>query len=246
MEVCQEWWAELDLSVFTTFRGGRPHLPGHVETWLSFSFGKVSCGVGGVTLVQPVDGGWGNGAVYHCPSRVRKPLSPHTLPEAAAAFTSWHPRALSMWAPCFLLRTSLPFSLPISNQGAPVVSRQRLELCDLGQGHPLLGSGFLLSKWGAQACVLYRGPSSVRAEVLWGSRELLQAKAGAAPWLVGHGERFSEDLLLPDGWPSGPRGIEWMWPVTILVLFLERLMWLLTVDSALNPSWRLSYKNEYS
>ena len=46
------------------------------------------------------------------------------------------PRALSVWAPCFLLRTLLPFSLPISNQGAPVVSKQRLELCDLGKGTP--------------------------------------------------------------------------------------------------------------
>ena len=70
---------------------------------------------------------------------------------------------------------------------------------------PLLGPGFLLSKWAAQTCVLYRGPSSVRAEVLCGTRELLQAEA--APWLVGHGERLSEDLLLPDGWPSGLRGI---------------------------------------
>lgn len=90
-------------------------------------------------------------------------LSPHTPSLRPPEVVPW---ALRMWAACFLLRTLLPFSLPISNQGAPVVSRQRRELCDLGQGRPLLGPGLLLSKWAAQTCVLYRGPSSVRAEVL--------------------------------------------------------------------------------
>lgn len=82
-----------------------------------------------------------------------------------------------------LLKAFAPIQFVHQQAGSPVVTRERPELCDLGQGPPS-GPWFPLACSKQLRLVSFTG-TSLRAEGLhvWGV--LLPANAEPAPWWVG-------------------------------------------------------------